>query len=104
MALSKEQRASLPIRGERLLKQVKVFPLDVRLYDADINQGAVMVPKRVEKKANKRNLIKRQCFSVIQKAFKEKHLGIVLVRVYSKPETQSNITNVMNECIELLRC
>ena len=103
MALSKEQRASLPIKEERLLKQVNKFPLDVRLYEGGY-KAAVLVPKRVEKKASKRNLIKRQCLSIIQQAFKEKHLGIVLVRVYSKPETQINITSVMGECIEFLRC
>ena len=104
MALSRKQRASLPIREERLLKQVKIYPLDVRLYDAKVNKGAVLISKRVEKKAYKRNLIKRQCFSVLEAAFKEKNLGIVLVRVYSKPEAQGNIISVMNECIALLRC
>ena len=104
MALPKEQRVAFPIRGKKLLQQVRIFPLEIRLFESDTNQAAVSVSKQVEKLANKRNLIRRQCFSRIQQAFKEKHLGIVLVRVYSKTGIQDSMTEVVDKCIALLRC
>lgn len=102
MALPREQRLKLPLTGERLLRRAKVSPLEVRVYQSDQNKAAVVVPKMHIKKAFKRNLIKRQCLAVIQQQFKEKHLGIIYVRVYAKPD-QENMAAVMHKCFELLR-
>jgi ribonuclease P protein component len=103
MALSRNQRIQFPVSG-KLQKKVKVRPLEIKLYEGGDNRAAVIVPKSKVQKASRRNHIRRQCLGTIQQRFQDRLIGVLLVRVYTSPQSGENMPDIMNRCIDLLRC